>query len=170
MADDASAESNSTVRTFGGRKYSSKNAFGTSVAIAPEIFPSYRHGNQQINQILSTQPLESIEIVDIEGNDEGNIRNAHIEGNTAKDVIGEEDIAEVVMINGRIPDNIFDSLESGPKDDKDDQCGDFNEEFESALMDSLDEPSVYTIVWAAQLDFRKPKTWPSLLILLMTTI
>ena len=166
MADDASAESSSTVRTFGGRKYSSKNAFGTSVVIAPEVFPNYRYGNKAMNQMLA----ESIEVFDIEGTDEGTIRNAHTEGNTAKEVIGEEDIEEVVMINGRIPDNIFDSLESGPKDDKDDQCGDFNEEFESALMDSLDEPSVYTIAWAAQLDFRKPKTWPSLLILLMTML
>ena len=69
----------------------------------------------------------------------------------------------------KVPSTIFDGL----KEEEAAviaECGSFDDVFEEHFLEHLDDPGVYLIVWAAQLNFWTPHAWPALLLLLITTV
>ena len=139
--------------------------------IAPEYFPGDRVGNAAINSMVKPNADAAI-VFDIEEGDNNSNGTVYGSSKTVRkegDIGGDSEVA-LPMISGVIPKGFFADEEDGEKQEEEEKedFGMFNEDFEGQLLDFLDEPSIYTVAWAAQLNFLKPKSWPTLLLLFIT--
>ena len=164
MSDSNTPE---TIRTFGGKKYSSSTGLGMGPApVAPELhtigvpefFPNDRVGNAALNAMIEPSQFEQV-VYDLDG-----VENIQLGSYEEKGGAKEEEDSPPPPVSGRIPRDIF---EGDWVDREEEDFGRFGEKFDEAFMDYLDEPSIYTIAWAARLDFRKPKSWPTLILVTM---